>query len=216
MIDAPKQFFPQGLAGIVFDCDGVMIDSAAANRSLYNAILGELGLAPITAAQEKMAFQDTFQQAIKKLVPPDLHDRIAAASARAIVYDRDILPKIMLMPGYREFLEMAYEHGLRLAIDTNRTEAGIHKVLDFLHLPQYFDPIMCCSNVEPKPSSEGPEQICAKWQVVPQQCLFVGDSPDDRTAAKGAGMIFAGFGGLRGDISVSGWEELTKLLKIGN
>lgn len=216
MLDAPKKYFPEGLCGIVFDCDGVMIDSAAANRFLYNAILAVLGLPPISAAQEKEAFQDTFQHAVRKLVPENLHHKLEEAIASAIVYDRDILPKIKIMPGYRDFLEKAHRHGLKLAIDTNRTEPGIHKVLDFLRLPPYFDPIMCCTIVEPKPSPEGPKRICAQWRAKPRQCLFVGDSPDDARAARGAGLIFAGFGGLQGDISVSSWEELADLLKLND
>lgn len=35
-----------GLCGLVFDCDGVMIDSADANRRFYALALGALGLPP--------------------------------------------------------------------------------------------------------------------------------------------------------------------------
>ena len=39
------KLFPHGLTGIIFDCDGVMIDSRAANAIFYNKVLAALGTA---------------------------------------------------------------------------------------------------------------------------------------------------------------------------
>ena len=47
------KLFPHGLTGIIFDCDGVMIDSRAANAIFYNKVLAALGLPPLTPEQEK-------------------------------------------------------------------------------------------------------------------------------------------------------------------
>lgn len=212
MNEALKNIFPQGLKGIVFDCDGVMIDSAAANRYLYNTILGAMGLAAMTHEQEKYAFQATFRQALRWLIPESRHGEIENVCRSVIDYDKDILPKIKLMPGYGLFLEKARQNGLGLAMDTNRTRIGARKILDFFNLPQYFNPIISCEDAAPKPSPEGPEKICSVWGASPCQALFVGDSANDRSAAKGAGMIFAGFGGLEGDIAVNSWEYLAALL----
>lgn len=211
MTERPAGLFPDGIKGIIFDCDGVMINSASANRFLYNSILAALGLPHLTPEQEVFAFQATFQAAIRELVPVELHGRIGAACDR-LNYDRDILPRIEIMPGYLEFLEKARQRGLRLAVDTNRTRSGIHKVLDFLGLPPYFNPVMSCEDVEPKPSPQGAEKICQLWRLQPGMVLFVGDSPDDMRAANAAGMVFAGFGGLRGNISARDWDSLAKLL----
>lgn len=202
------RFFPQGLRGIVFDCDGVMIDSAAANRHLYNLIMQSLGLPSLTREQEIFAFQATFLDAIHALVPKNLHDRIDDICHAQINYDRDILPLIKIMPGYREFLAKAHASGLKLAIDTNRTEQGAHKVLDFLGLPNYFDPIMSCTKVEPKPSPMGARLIANAWNVAPAQCLFIGDSRDDGAAAHAAGMVFGGFGLVKGDFQIESWRRL--------
>lgn len=40
--------FPDGLRGVIFDCDGVMIDSRAANDEFYNRVLAYFGLPPMT------------------------------------------------------------------------------------------------------------------------------------------------------------------------
>lgn len=36
--------FPHGIAGVIFDCDGVMIDSRTANNIYYNRVLAWFGL----------------------------------------------------------------------------------------------------------------------------------------------------------------------------
>ena len=207
-----KNIFPSGLCGIIFDCDGVMIDSAAANRYLYNTVLGALGLPPITPAQEKFAFQATFQQALEHLVPKALHPKMEAAVRDNVDYDLDIVPKITLMPGYREFITAAHAHGLKLAMDTNRTDAGARKILEHFHLPSWFSPVISATLAEPKPSPQGAVRICHEWDVLPVQALFVGDSPDDKLAAEGARVVFCGFGGIEGELMVNSWHELAVLL----
>lgn len=203
-----------GLCGLVFDCDGVMIDSADANRRFYTLALGALGLPPMRKDQEKFAFQATARQALLSMVPEDLHDKIDEAVRTKVNYVRDVLPHIKLMPGFREFIDFAHEKGFLLAIDTNRTEAGIMRVLDFFALPPYFKPIICASNSEPKPSPQGAGKVCRAWAAPAKTVLFVGDSENDRKTAMGAGTLFAAFGNkdLRGDLEVPDYADFRQFL----
>lgn len=203
------------LCGIIFDCDGVMIDSADANRKFYDLALGALGLPPMREEQEKFAFMATAKQALLAMVPENLHDRIDDAVRNEVNYARDVLPLIKLMPGFREFIDFAHKKGFRLAIDTNRTEEGIIRVLDFFDLPPYFNPIICSSNSKPKPSPDGAEKICRAWSAPAEKTLFVGDSENDRKTAKGAGTLFAAFGNdeLEGDLEIGDYAELTRILE---
>lgn len=208
------EIFPDGIAGIIYDCDGVMIDSLAANRHFYNLILSSVNLPPITEEQEKFAFQATALQALEHMLPKKLHGKINGIIQNAVNYDQDVLPKIKLMPHYREFITKAHNFHLLQAIDTNRTDIGIQKVIDYFKLPPYFNPVISSTNSTPKPSPEGALKICRDWAVEPQKVLFVGDSMDDGLAAKGAGCIFAAFGGkgLDGDIQVNDFQSLGNLL----
>lgn len=206
--------FPNGLCGFIYDCDGVMIDSSEGNRHLYNLVLARLGLAPMTREQEKYAFQATFDQALLHMVPESMHGRIEDAVKGAFDYDRDIIPKIRLMPGYREFVEKAHEHDLKQAIDTNRTDFGIERIITRFDLPPYFAPVISSSNTAPKPSPEGVLKIAAAWSCSPSQILYIGDSHHDRLAARDGGAVFCAFGenDLEGDIKFKSWHELQSFL----
>lgn len=206
--------FPDGLAGIVFDCDGVMIDSEAANRRFYNIILDHLGLPHMTPEQERYAFMATAIQALRNVVPEKYHERIADIIKEAVDYDKDVLPHIKLMPGFRQFLNQAKDAGLALAVDTNRTDFGIERVLDFFDLQTYFEPVITSSKMPPKPSPDGVLAIAGAWNVKPECLLFIGDSEDDMQAAKGAGAVFAAFGekGQTGDIPAPDYATLGRQL----
>lgn len=196
--------FPQEPQGLIFDCDGVMIDSEAANRFFYDSVLSWLGLPSMTPEQEKYAFMATATDALKAVVPQHMHERIPEAIEKGMDYNRDVMPRVKLMPGFLDFIKEAYKRGLHMAIDTNRTNLGIQRVLDFFELTLYFNPVVSSSMVAPKPSPEGVFLICKQWGKKADQLLFIGDSQNDCDTAKNAGAMFAAFGngGLECDCGI--------------
>lgn len=210
-----RKSIPKNPAGIVFDCDGVMIDSAEGNRAFYNTILHSLGLPSITDEQERLAFMFTAVDALKTILPERLHGQIEELIKNNVNYERDVLPKIRLMTGFREFMELAAAHGLKLGIDTNRTDPGIQIILERFHLP-FFYPVMTCSKVLPKPSPQGLLEIAAAWKARPEDCIFIGDSEDDMLAAASAGTAFVSFNNHRPPLSdyvvVESYNQISLLL----
>lgn len=221
-----------GPRGLVFDCDGVMIDSRDANRGFYNRILDAFGLGRMTAEQEDFAFRSTAMQALRRMIPKKEHGRIESVISEVIDYNRDVMPNIRLMPGFMEFMLALHGRGMPMGISTNRVREGMQRVLDFFRLPSYFSPIMTASDVEPKPSPEGLLRIAESWSILPEQVLFVGDSVDDMAAAAAAGTGFCAFrshgitrGAVRriiadfprmpGYFAANGYEDLKKELAAG-
>lgn len=208
--------FPQGLGGVIFDCDGVIIDSRAANDQYYNRILAHFGLPPMTPEQERFSFMATARQALEHILPDELHGQIDHVTSEVVVYRRDILPLLRLCEGFREMVGWLHAHGVRMAVDTNRTHIGMQTVLDIFGLPPYFNPVVAADTpgILPKPSPQGPEHILAAWGLPPERALFVGDSSHDGRAAGGAGIPFASFGNeeLAGDIVVMDYAALRAAL----
>ncbi|CAI3240823.1 HAD family hydrolase [uncultured Desulfovibrio sp.] len=204
------RLFPHGLAGVIFDCDGVLLDSRESNSIFYNRVLAVFGLPPMTPEQEKYCFMATAGQALRHIVPPALHQRIDEVVSHHVVYDRDIVPLLRLQEGFRPFVDDLRARGVRMAVHTNRRLHGIQRVLDIFALPSYFDPVVAADTAAPKPSPEGAQRICAAWGCNPADVLFVGDSEHDKTTAEGAGVVFAAFnaGPLDGQIKTESFDEL--------
>ena len=206
--------FPRGIAGVIFDCDGVMIDSREANNIFYNRVLAWFGLPPMTIEQENYCFMATSRQALLHIVPSSLHGQIDHVIRHEVIYQRDIVPMLRLQPGFMDFIGNLRSRGVRMAVHTNRKLDGIQTVLDIFSLPSYFNPVVAADTAAPKPSPEGTRHICAAWQCPPQHVLFVGDSEHDKEAARGAGVIFAAFNGgpLRGEITAADYPGLHNAL----
>ena len=209
-----NRLFPHGLGGVIFDCDGVMIDSRESNNVFYNRVLDYFNLPPMTMEQENYCFMATSLQALLHIVPPHLHDQIDYVTSNVVVYRRDIMPMLRLQPGFLDFINDLRGRGVRMAVHTNRKFDGIQTVLDIFSLPSYFNPVVAADTAAPKPSPEGARRICATWQCPPERVLFVGDSEHDKQAASGAGVIFAAFNGgsLQGHITAADFKSLGNAL----
>ena len=193
-----------------------MINSRAANDEFYNRVLAYFGLPPMTPEQEAYSFMATAGQALRHILPKRLHGEIDRVTRDEINYQRDILPLLRLMPGFREFADELHDKGVLMAIATNRTDQGVQRVLDiFLPCPPSFDPVVTASNAAPKPSPEAHCAFVRPWGMEPPECpIFVGDSVHDKEAAEAAGVTFAAFngGGLRGRITAPDFAVLRDAL----
>lgn len=209
-----SRLFTNGLAGVIFDCDGVIVDSRESNAVFYNRVLEHFNLPPMTPEQEKFCFMATAMQALLHIVPPHLHTQISYVTSEVVNYHRDIMPMLRLQPGFVDFIDYLRDKQVRMAVHTNRRLEGIQTVLDIFGLPSYFDPVVAADTAAPKPSPEGALRICATWQTPPETVLFVGDSEHDKETAQGAGVVFAAFNGgaLRGQITATDYPGLREAL----
>ena len=199
---------------VIFDCDGVIVDSRESNTVFYNRVLEHFNLPPMTPEQEKFCFMATAMQALLHIVPPHLHTQISYVTSEVVNYHRDIMPMLRLQPGFVDFIDYLRDKQVRMAVHTNRRLEGIQTVLDIFGLPSYFDPVVAADTAAPKPSPEGALRICATWQTPPETVLFVGDSEHDKETAQGAGVVFAAFNGgaLRGQITATDYPGLREAL----
>lgn len=203
------------LQGIIFDCDGVLLDSRNANATYYNRVLAALDLPPLTQAQESYTYMATVREALLHITPEPLRPKLPEACATVDYWD-DIMPLVHLEEGLLEFLQWLQGCGVRLAVHTNRSK-GMPRVLDMFNLNPYFNPVITAAMVTPKPAPEGVFRVLEQWQCPPEHVLFIGDSPNDEQAAHSGGVPFVAYRNhaLDAAIRVDSFRELTTILKEG-
>jgi HAD superfamily hydrolase (TIGR01509 family) len=182
---------PGRIAGVVFDCDGVLLDSRVSNMAYYNRIREIGGLGPMSPDEEEYAHMHSVRETLARIFPPELHGRVVEF-AQHVDYARDILPMIRPEPGLHACLDALIARGLRLAIFTNRG-GGMGAVLDSFRLRPYFDPVMTVADVKAKPAPDGLLRIAESWRRPPGDLVFVGDSLLDSLAAEAAGTRFLAY-----------------------
>ncbi len=204
---------PQKIKGVIFDCDGVIIDSRKPNSVFYNKILDAFGLDLMTEEQETYTYMATVEEALLYIIPKDLHPQISEVVKRTVDYRRDIMPMVELEKGFLEFVTWLKEHGVYRAIHTNRAE-GMRIVTDKFSFLKEFSPIMTADIVQAKPHPEGIFNILSEWNFEAKDVIFVGDSKNDQKAALAANVPFVAYNSknLDGTIAVDSYEALQNFI----
>ncbi len=199
---------------IIYDCDGVLIDSREANRAFYNHILARFGLNPLTEAQLEVVHVLTARGAIDFLF--DGHPQREAAQAYQLNINNDpFLPLIRPEPHIREVL-LRLRPRYRTAIATNRGKS-LPLVLRNLDLDILFDLTVSAYDVtRPKPDPECLVKILTHFRVEPEAALYVGDAAPDQEVAAAAGVVFASYKnpGLAARYHLNSHLDLLPVLKL--
>lgn len=201
---------------IIYDCDGVLIDSRRSNEAFYNHILAHFGLPPLTPEQLDRVHSATAQEAVDFLFrgTPWLD---AAQAFQRQVDNAPFLALIRLEPHIREVLAQL-RPGFRTAIATNRGKS-LPLVLQTLGLDGLFDLTVSCYEVtHPKPHPECLQKILQHFRISPDEALYLGDSEVDGLVAEEAGVPLAAYKNprLRARYHLQDHLELLALLGLKN
>lgn len=129
--------------------------------------------------------------------------------------------KFLLVPGVDEMLKQLHGH-MPMAVVSARDEKGTMRFLEQYDLVKYFDTIVTgLSAVHTKPYPDPVLLAARKMNVLPENCLMIGDTTVDIRAGKSAGAqtlgVLCGFGEepeLRKIGADEIVEDTTKLLEI--
>lgn len=203
------------IKAVAFDCDGVMFDTALANRKFYDEVLENFGKPALTDEQFIQVHMMTVKAAIEYLFP-EMDDHSAVFACLKGIGYKKFIPYMQMEAGLRELLASLKEHGYIRAVATNRTDT-MEKVLNDYQLADGFDMVMTAADVEkPKPDPEQLLKIMDQFGLSPDELLFIGDSEFDQKAARGAGTVFMAFKqpGLSADFHVTGMDQVADILQI--
>ena len=95
-----ERTFPAGLSGLIFDCDGVMVDSRDVNIGYYNLLLREVGKPPITPEQAGYVQMSTAKEALEYIFSPE-ELKLLPAIAERYPYRGGAVPQWSLNRGWR-------------------------------------------------------------------------------------------------------------------
>lgn len=181
------------LALIIFDCDGVLFDSARANVAYYNAVLARLGHPPLTEEWGRRAhFLSSHQLYDAMFGAGSVLGEAARNAAREVDYGP--FYKLMRpMPDLDRVLP-SLKRRFRLAMATNRGGTVTGVVREF-GLDRFLALAVGARDVpRPKPHPDMIEHCLQHFRVRPVDAAYVGDSETDHQAALAAGVHFIAVG----------------------
>ena len=201
------------LSLIIFDCDGVLFDSASANVAYYNAVLERMDRPPLSEEWSRRAhFLSSYQLYDAMFGAGSVLGEAARHAANEVEYGP--FYKLMRpMPDLDRVLQSLKRH-YRLAMATNRGGTVTGVIREF-GLDRFLDLTVGAHDVpRPKPHPDMLEKCLEHFRILPPAAAYVGDSETDHQAALAAGVRFIAVGAAApGEHRVRDLRELPGLLE---
>ena len=178
---------------VIFDMDGVLVDSEPLHLRATQAALGDRGHS-FTERDNRAFFGATDEEVFRILriifdLPASTGDLVEAKRSHLVALIRaEAQPR----PGVPDVLVWLRAAGLSLGLASASPRAVIHAVLETVGLADSFQAIVSGDEVaRGKPAPDGFVMAARRLAVAPEHCLVVEDSRNGVLAAKAAGMTVA-------------------------
>jgi HAD superfamily hydrolase (TIGR01509 family) len=174
------------LAAVIFDCDGVLVDSEPASARAWQSTLSRFGYQ--LSEQEFSQFIGTTDRELARV----LGDRIGHPAPELLATAEEEMRKA-LTGGLRAFPDalrlLGRLDGLGLAVASNSDRWRLDCVLEAAGLGASFEVEVAADDVEaPKPAPFVYLEASRRLGIDPGSGLVIEDSPTGVAAARGAGM----------------------------
>ncbi len=176
---------------VIFDMDGVLVDSAGAHLRAWQRLGTEIGV-PFT----EQRFRDTFGQRNASIIPNWLGEasaeRISELERRKESLYRGIVRNggMRVFPGVHELFSSLHAVGAKLAVASSGPRANVALLLDIIAVPVAVDVTVVSEDVQAgKPDPEAFLIAAQRLRLPVRCCAVVEDSVHGIEAAKRADML---------------------------
>ena len=175
---------------IIFDMDGVLIDSEELHAHAKRAAFHQAGITLTDSdLRDYVGRSDAVMiEEVGTRHQLNAGQRAAILSEKARIYEQEE-KKLKIVPGSIQFVRWAAQH-YKLALATSATKRNRVGALDLLGIADSFEVIVDLSDVsEPKPSPEIYLTAVSLLALAPSQCMVVEDALTGVLSAKRAGCV---------------------------
>jgi beta-phosphoglucomutase len=190
------------LRAIIFDCDGVLVDSEPIHLQAFQEVLKKEGIEidredyiqKYLALDDKTCFQTVFKERGQELTPERLN---LLMEAKAKTYARATRGgRLLVFPGVPEFV-MAASQSYPLAVASGALREEVEQALLAGGLRPYFEAVVAANDVangkpDPEPYLKALDLLNASGKrtspISPRECVVIEDARHGVAAAHSAGM----------------------------
>lgn len=181
------------IKAVIFDMDGVIVDSEPMYARANAAALEEFGLS--MPAGYYLGYAGTSKYNIMKTlieqhgIDATVSELCAAADAQySLLLKREGFTEV---PGVCNFIKKLIQSNLRLAVASSSRYDNIYSVLDYFHLIKYFEVILSGSdeNVRPKPAPDIYIKAVNALNIIPSEAAAIEDTDTGLQSAHSAGLL---------------------------
>jgi HAD superfamily hydrolase (TIGR01509 family) len=182
-------------AAVIFDMDGVLIDSGAHHRAAWRALLAELGEEPAHPEYWRLTIGRPSEEALPLLLGRRVpeHESWRLARRKRDLYVSFARRGMVSVTGVKEFVAALSRLGVPRAVGTSASRFDVDQMLAGVGLRRHFNVIVTADDVtQGKPDPEVYELAAARMGMPAAACLVFEDSLVGVVAARRAGMRVIG------------------------
>jgi len=200
---------PETPRAVLFDLDGVLIDSFEAWLRLVRRARRDMGFGGLTREEFARGFGQGVEDDAELLFPGRTVAEVDAVFNSGFM---DEIEHVEVFPDARPTLEELRRRGHALAIVTNTRNVLAAAMLEALGFAGLVDEVVASGDVpREKPAPDMPLEACRRLGASVERAAMVGDSRYDREAAGAAGILFIGYR-TEGDRRVERLGEIPDLV----
>jgi phosphoglycolate phosphatase len=181
---------------VIFDMDGTLLDTLEDLGSCMNRVLERAGYPTHPIEAYKYFVGNGITNLVIRALPED--DRRQATVQRlqaqmAAEYTHHWADKTDLYPGIGALLDELMRRKVLRAILSNKPHEFTTVMADRYFSNWNFDPVFGARDGVPsKPDPAAALETCRRWELDPQEVLYVGDTNTDMETARRGGMFALG------------------------
>ncbi len=178
---------------VIFDLDGTLVDSVPEIAAAVDDALLALNLpqAGVEHVREWVGngLSKLWERALQyaDVYTPEFHQQ--SYQDLLMHYERNVNQSTCAYAGVTELLTVLQQHGITMAVCTNKMERFVPGILQKQNIDGFFSMIVGGDTfAEKKPSALPLLKICQRFNVAVENTLMIGDSESDAKAAQAAGI----------------------------
>jgi len=182
---------------VIFDMDGIIIDSEVLHKKAYYETFISLGVAVSEELYKTLTGSSTlnvFQKLIAHFdLDNDPNELVLQKRKRFVNYFNND-PTLHLVIGVEEIIKYFYDKGLTLVLASSASMGNIDRVFDRFNLNQYFTAKISGADLaKSKPFPEIFEKAAILGNADVKNCIVIEDSDNGIKAANDAGIFVFGY-----------------------
>ena len=180
--------------GVIFDMDGVLVDSNEAHFETFQKMGRELGVSfPAELWKRTIGMHN------KEIFPLWLGADLSPERARELAARKEAMyrelaeTRLKAVPGVVALIEALHAAGFRLAVGSSGPRENVALAIRKLEIAPYLRAVVTGDDVtHGKPHPEIFLTAASRIELAPDRCLVIEDAPQGIRAARAAGMRVVG------------------------
>ncbi len=196
---------------VLFDLDGVLVDSYEAWFLAYNQTLKHFGFKPVSDTYFSKHFGKPVEDDVKRVfigkTTEEVMDGYAMHFPKNAKYVR-------LFPNVKKVLDYLKNKDIKIGLISNSHIKIARSILKHFKIIKYFDVIVTRSDVKRgKPAPDMVLKACKMLKIKPKDAILVGDTKNDIVAGRKTGCFAVGYG-VEGDIKIKDLNKIKDFIEF--